>query len=80
MWVFLGGLAFTAVGGWGMYQAWRLNRIGERVSGVVVALHWESAGRHGQTCHPVVEFRTVDGRVVRTSTRGRQQPGSRRAR
>ena len=45
-----------------MFQARRLNRIGERVPGVVVDLHGESTGRHGQVCHP------VDGRTIRTTT------------
>lgn len=70
MWVFVGGLAFVAAGGLGMYQSWRLNRTGKRVPGIVVDLHWRSAGKDGgQVCYPVVEFRTVDGPVIRAETR-----------
>lgn len=70
LWVFVGGLAFVAAGGVGMYQDRRLHTTGKRVPGIVVDHHWESSGKDGgRSCFPVVEFRTVDGRVVRAKTR-----------
>lgn len=69
MWVLVSGLAFTAAGGLGVYQSWRLNRTGARVSGTVVDFRWKPGGRGGgQICHPVVEFRTAGGQIVRTET------------
>ena len=69
MWVFLSGMVFAAVGVWGMYRDWRLNRAGERVPGVVVDLRWESGVGNSDMCYLVIEFRTVDCRVIQTSTR-----------
>jgi hypothetical protein len=74
MLLFVVGLCFTAAGGWLIRQDRRLSGAGQRVTGVVVDLRWRSSGGDVGTgvtriCHPVLEFRTADGQVVRAETR-----------
>jgi Protein of unknown function (DUF3592) len=71
--LFVLGLCFAAVGGWLIRQDRRLARTGQRVRGIVVDLHWRWSGDASngvnRICHPVLEFRTRDGQVIRTETR-----------
>jgi hypothetical protein len=65
------GLVLAAGGGYGARQGRRLTRTGQRVPGTVVSLAWKhSSGSEGgsQVCHPVLAFRTLDGRVIQTAT------------
>jgi hypothetical protein len=72
MLLFVVGLIFVVSGGYGIHQYRRLNRIGERVFGTVVGLRWRSsAGPDGgsvRVCHPVLAFRTLDGRDIQAET------------
>jgi hypothetical protein len=65
------GLVLAAAGGYGARRNRRLTRTGQRVPGTVVSLAWkQSIGSEagGQVCHPVLAFRTLDGREVQTAT------------
>jgi uncharacterized protein DUF3592 len=67
------GLIFVVGGGLGIHQYRRLNRTGERVPGTVVGLRWRTrpAGPDGgsvRVCHPVLAFRTLDGRDIQAET------------
>jgi len=65
------GLVLAAAGGYGARRGRRLTRTGERVPGTVVSLAWkQSLGSEagGQVCHPVLAFRTLDGREIQTAT------------
>ena len=65
------GLVLAAGGGYGARQGRRLTRTGQRVPGTVVSLAWKhSSGSEGgsQVCHPVLAFRTLDGREIQTAT------------
>src|ERR1700751_4615392 len=74
MLVFVVGLIFVVGGGCGIHQYRRLNRTGERVPGTVVDLRWRSRSSSGpdggsfRVCHPVLAFRTLDGRDIQAET------------
>lgn len=69
MLLFVVGLIFVVGGGYGIHQNRRLNRIGERVPGTVVGLRWRmSSSDAGRVCHPVLAFRTLDGRDIQAET------------
>ena len=70
MLLFVVGLIFVVGGGCGIRQYRRLNRTGERVSGTLVGLRWTSSSGPdgGRVCHPVLVFRTLDGRDIQTET------------
>lgn len=83
MLLFVVGLSFAVAGGYGVHLNRRLNRIGERVTGVVVGLRQKAAGTEdGTAWHPVLAFRTLDGRDIQAvagvgngSSRFVAQPG-----
>jgi hypothetical protein len=62
---------FVAGGSYGIYQYRRLSRTGVRVSGTVVDLRWKissSGESRVRVAHPVLSFRTLDGREIRAET------------
>lgn len=71
MLVYFVGLMFVLGGGYGIHRDRRLNRTGERVPGTVVGLRWRSSSGPdgGRACHPVLAFRTLDGRDIQAETR-----------
>jgi hypothetical protein len=63
------GLVLAAAGGYGVRQDRRLTRTGQRVPGTVVSLAWkQSIDSEALACHPVLAFRTLDGREIQTAT------------
>lgn len=63
MLAFAFGLLFAVPGCRAFYRYLRLNLIGERISGTVIRLQWEDK-RVGRFCHPILEFKTLDGRNI----------------
>jgi regulator of protease activity HflC (stomatin/prohibitin superfamily) len=65
------GLGFIAAGVFLARSSLRMSRTGERTTAEVVGRVWRGRGGAdgGGGYHPVVRFRTADGRVVQTHTR-----------
>ena len=64
------GLGFITGGVFITRSSVRMSRAGERATAEVVGREWRGRDSEGGGAyHPVVAFRTADGRVVRTHTR-----------